>query len=99
MILDRINNRWIHAASGRTYNLKYNPPKLHGLDDITREPLVKRPDDCPEAFKVRLEKYAEETMPLVEYYNKRGVLHSFRGNSSDVITPKIFLELEKFYKQ
>ena len=99
IILDRIENRWIHAPSGRTYNLKFNPPKLHGLDDITKEPLVKRPDDCPESFKTRLQEYSEETMPLIEYYEKRGVLHNFAGNSSNEITPLVFDELERFYSQ
>lgn len=99
VILDRIENRWIHAPSGRTYNLKFNPPRLHGLDDFTKEPLVKRADDCPKSFKIRLEKYTKETMPLINYYSKRGVLHNFSGNSSDEITPRIFKELEKFYSK
>lgn len=47
IILQRISDRWIHPSSGRVYNMSYNRPKVDGVDDITGEPLVKRPDDNP----------------------------------------------------
>lgn len=47
VILDRISDRWVHPPSGRVYNLSYNRPKHDGLDDVTGEPLSKRPDDNP----------------------------------------------------
>ncbi|KAI8897595.1 adenylate kinase-domain-containing protein [Globomyces pollinis-pini] len=97
VILNRIEERWIHAPSGRTYNLSFNPPKQPGVDDLTGEPLTKRPDDCPISFKVRLEQYEKLTMPLIEYYEKQGILFNFKGETSDQITPQIFEQLEKFH--
>ena len=47
IILSRISDRWVHLSSGRVYNLSYNPPKVEGRDDLTGEPLIKRPDDNP----------------------------------------------------
>ncbi len=47
VILTRISDRWVHLPSGRVYNMSYNPPKMDGLDDVTGEPLTKRPDDNP----------------------------------------------------
>lgn len=47
VILSRISDRWVHLASGRVYNMSYNPPKIEGFDDQTGEPLTKRPDDNP----------------------------------------------------
>jgi adenylate kinase len=51
VILDRIENRWVHGPSGRVYNLTFNPPKVPGYDDVTGEPLMKRPDDNPVSLK------------------------------------------------
>ncbi|KAJ3293000.1 hypothetical protein HK104_004845 [Borealophlyctis nickersoniae] len=99
VILQRIMDRWIHPASGRTYNLSYNPPKVPGLDDVTGEPLEKRPDDNVEAFKVRLDQYHEENKPLLDYYKSKGILRSFYGKTSDEIYPKIDKELRDFVKQ
>ena len=70
VILDRIENRYVHLPSGRVYNLTFNPPKVPGRDDITGEPLTKRPDDNAEVFKQRLDKYHSATLPLLEYYKK-----------------------------
>ncbi|KAJ3124750.1 hypothetical protein HK098_000896 [Nowakowskiella sp. JEL0407] len=89
VILKRIEDRWIHAPSGRTYNYSFNPPKIHGKDDETGEPLTKRVDDNVETFKVRLHTYYEKTAPLLDYYSRHGILHSFTGNTSAEISPKI----------
>jgi adenylate kinase len=89
VILDRIENRYVHLPSGRVYNLTFNPPKVKGKDDVTGEPLTKRPDDNPEVFKARLQNYRELTVPLLEYYEKQGILHSIEGETSDVIYPKL----------
>jgi adenylate kinase len=97
VVLQRVEDRWIHAPSGRTYNLSWNPPKVAGKDDVTGEELTKRPDDCPKAFRVRLEQYDHLTRPVIEYYSKRKVLHDFKGSTSDEITPQIFRELDRFY--
>uniref|UniRef100_A0A7R9ZMM0 Adenylate kinase active site lid domain-containing protein n=1 Tax=Craspedostauros australis TaxID=1486917 RepID=A0A7R9ZMM0_9STRA len=88
-IVERISDRWIHAPSGRTYSYSYNPPKQHGLDDVTGEPLIQREDDKPECVRSRLETYEEATAPLVDYYSSNGVLESFHGTMSDVIYPNV----------
>ncbi|KAJ3033629.1 hypothetical protein HDV00_006004 [Rhizophlyctis rosea] len=95
VILQRIRERFIHAPSGRTYNLSYNPPKVAGLDDVTGEPLTKRPDDNVETFKTRLDKYHSETSPLREYYQTRGILKNLPGRTSDEIYPFIDEELRE----
>lgn len=97
VILDRIENRFVHAPSGRVYNLTFNPPKVKGKDDITGEPLTRRPDDNPEVFKARLKNYRDLTLPLTEHYGQQGILHSIEGETSDIIYPKLkaFI-LEKF---
>jgi adenylate kinase len=68
-IVERISGRRMHAASGRTYHLRFNPPKLEGMDDVTGEPLILRDDDREETVKKRLEVYQAQTRPLVEYYS------------------------------
>lgn len=99
IILDRICNRWIHAPSGRTYNTTFNPPKQEGVDDLTGEKLVQRDDDKPEVWKARLKQFEESAIPLLDHYDKIGVLWRVEGNSSDEISPKIFEYFEgKFGK-
>jgi adenylate kinase len=67
-IVERMSGRRSHTASGRTYHVKFNPPKVAGLDDITGEPLIQREDDKEETVLKRLEVYAAQTRPLVDYY-------------------------------
>jgi adenylate kinase len=67
-IVERMTGRRSHPASGRTYHVKFNPPKTEGKDDVTGEPLVQRDDDKEETVKKRLEVYAAQTRPLVAYY-------------------------------
>lgn len=94
VILDRIANRWVHS-SGRVYNLKYNPPKVPFKDDVTGEPLFKRPDDNPETFKVRLDKYFSELEPIREFYEKKGIYHVVSGETSDIIFPQLYELVKK----
>ena len=68
-IVERMSGRRSHPASGRTYHVKFNPPKISGIDDITGEPLIQREDDKEETVKKRLAVYSEQTRPLVEYYS------------------------------
>jgi adenylate kinase len=68
-IVERMSGRRSHSVSGRTYHVKYNPPKVEGLDDVTGEPLVQRPDDKEETVLKRLEVYSAQTRPLVAYYS------------------------------
>ena len=67
-IIERMSGRRSHPASGRTYHVKFNPPKVEGVDDVTGEPLVQREDDKEETVKKRLQVYSEQTRPLVDYY-------------------------------
>jgi adenylate kinase len=60
----------VHPASGRNYHLVFNPPKVPGKDDLTGEPLVQREDDREETVRRRLDVYARQTRPLVDYYSK-----------------------------
>ena len=69
-IIDRMSGRRTHPASGRTYHVKFNPPKQEGIDDITGEPLVQRDDDKEETVKKRLDVYEKQTRPLVDYYGQ-----------------------------
>jgi len=69
-IIERMSGRRVHVASGRTYHVKYNPPKVAGKDDVTGEELIQRDDDREETVKKRLEVYHAQTKPLVEYYSK-----------------------------
>ncbi|MDM7457461.1 MAG: adenylate kinase [Tepidimonas sp.] len=68
-IIERMSGRRVHPASGRTYHVKFNPPKVEGVDDVTGEPLIQRDDDKEETVRKRLEVYADQTRPLVDYYS------------------------------
>ncbi|MGD9869875.1 MAG: adenylate kinase [Thauera sp.] len=81
-IIERMSGRRAHLASGRTYHVKYNPPKVEGKDDVTGEDLVQRDDDKEETVKKRLDVYHSQTKPLVEYY-------STWAASGDAKAPKV----------
>ena len=69
-IVERMSGRWVHVASGRTYHLRYNPPKIAGKDDVTGEDLIQRADDSEETVKKRLNVYHAQTQPLIDYYQQ-----------------------------
>ena len=69
-ILRRMSGRRVHPASGRTYHIEFNPPRVACKDDLTGEPLVQRPDDNEETVKRRIAGYHEITKPLINYYLK-----------------------------
>ncbi len=81
-IIERMSGRRAHLASGRTYHVKYNPPKVEGKDDVTGEDLVQRDDDKEETVKKRLDVYHSQTKPLVEYYSNWAA-------SGDAKAPKV----------
>lgn len=70
LIIDRMSGRRVHVASGRTYHIKYNPPKQDGVDDVTGEALIQRDDDREDTVKKRLQVYHEQTEVLVSYYSQ-----------------------------
>ena len=68
-IVERMDGRRSHPGSGRVYHVKFNPPKVDGVDDITGEPLIQRDDDKAETVKKRLDVYHNQTEVLLAYYN------------------------------
>jgi adenylate kinase len=80
-IIQRMSGRRVHLASGRTYHLVFNPPKVEGKDDITGELLVQRPDDAEDTVIKRLTVYHQQTKPLMEFYTAW-------ENSGDIQAPK-----------
>ena len=75
-IINRMSGRRAHLASGRTYHVVYNPPKVEGKDDISGEDLVQRDDDKEEIVKDRLDVYHTQTQPLIGYYTQEAVNNS-----------------------
>lgn len=101
-IIERMSGRRTHPASGRTYHVKFNPPKVAGRDDVTGEPLIQRDDDLEQTVRKRLQIYQDQTRPLVEYYEgwaRRGEpgapqYHRISGvGSVDEITARAFAAL------
>ena len=70
IIIRRMVGRRVHPASGRTYHVEYNPPKVPGKDDVTGEDLITRDDDKEDTVKKRLEVYHDQTEILLDYYSK-----------------------------
>ena len=102
-ILRRMSGRRVHMASGRSYHVLFNPPKVESKDDITGEPLVQRVDDNEETVKARLDVYHAQTKPLVQYYidwAKRGDARAPRyaningKGEVDTIRDNLFAALE-----
>ena len=80
-IVERMSGRRAHVASGRTYHVKFNPPKVAGKDDVSGEDLIQRDDDKEDTVKRRLDVYHAQTKPLVAYYQRWGA-------SGDTRAPK-----------
>ena len=81
-IIDRMAGRRVHLASGRTYHIQYNPPKVAGKDDATGEDLIQRDDDKEETVRHRLDIYHSQTKPLVTFYTNW-------QNAGDAKAPKV----------
>ena len=103
-IIERMSGRRSHAASGRTYHVKFNPPKVEGVDDVTGEALIQREDDKEETVRKRLEVYSDQTRPLVQYYSdwaakepaKAPKYRAISGMGDvDSITARVFEALSK----
>jgi len=94
IIVNRISGRRLHPKSGRIYHIKYNPPKKEGLDDITNEELIIRPDDQEKTIKERLKIYHEMTRPITQYYKKN--LVKLNGNEDiNTVFNNIIKKLKK----
>lgn len=95
VLLDRVEGRLVHPASGRSYHIRNNPPKVPMVDDITGEPLIQRQDDNAAALKNRLGKFHEMTAPVLAYYKQRNVLSSIDANQKMHI---VTAEIDRIYK-
>ena len=73
-LCERVTGRLTHPASGRSYHIKFKPPKVPGKDDITGEQLMQRKDDTKKALIKRLSVYRKQTMPILEYYRRQNKL-------------------------
>ena len=99
-IVDRMSGRRMHPASGRNYHILYNPPKIEGKDDITGEDLILREDDKPETVKDRLNVYADQTSPLIDFYSNLSISSQLKyiqvaGTAApDKVTQQILKNLE-----
>ena len=94
IIVDRLKKRWTHLPSGRVYNLDFNPPKKHGIDDVTGEPLVQREDDKPETVTRRLKEFEDKTSPVLDFYKDRKIVNEFAGETTNEIWPHILRHLQ-----
>lgn len=82
LLVERICGRRIHKPSGRSYHLKFNPPKVDGKDDLTGEPLIQRSDDNESALKTRLAAFYKQTLPIVDYYGARKIVSNIDASQS-----------------
>jgi len=87
VLVERVEGRWIHPASGRSYHTKFAPPKVAGKDDITGDALVHRVDDNPDVLKKRLTQFHEQTQPVIDYYKKKGI---YAGIDANKPVPNVF---------
>jgi adenylate kinase len=99
-IVARLSGRRVHPGSGRVYHVQHNPPQQEGKDDVTGEPLVQRDDDQEDTVRKRLEVYASQTRPLVDFYQAMSgdaapAYHRVPGvGSVDSIRDEIFAALD-----
>ena len=82
LLIERISGRRVHPASGRSYHVKFNPPKTPDRDDFTGEPLTQRKDDNEDALKTRLAAYNQQTVPVLQYYRQKSLLTSVNADQS-----------------
>jgi len=88
-IIDRMSGRRVHPASGRTYHITFNPPKVVGKDDVTGEDLIQRDDDKEETVRKRLQVYDAQTRPLVDYYSSWAA----QANSADKVKAPAYFKV------
>ena len=91
VLVERLSGRWM-SQSGRVYHEKYNPPKVKWIDDVDGSPLYQREDDKPETVRHRIEVYNEQTAPLINYYQDKGLLAEIDGTQA---IESVFADLMK----
>ncbi|XP_036350760.2 adenylate kinase 4, mitochondrial-like [Ochotona princeps] len=87
---DQLSRPWIHPPSRRVYNMDFNPPHVHGIDDIMGEALIQQQKDKLEAVAAQLRRYKDAAKPVIELYKSRGVLHQFSGTETNKIWPYVY---------
>lgn len=93
-LVNRICGRRVCKKCGAPYHITNVKPKVDGVCDICGGELVQRPDDNEEALNTRLEAYTKQTKPLLDFYEKKGLLKTFSGKSRDELTPQLTKLLE-----
>ena len=99
-IIERLSGRRIHFESGRIYHIKYNPPKIEGIDDDTGDPLITRNDDVTETIIERLKNYHHQTEPLIKFYehfsgsSKPNLIYIDGTKSPETINQELKLKLK-----
>lgn len=94
-LVERITGRLVHPPSGRSYHVKFNPPKVQMKDDLTGEALVHRSDDNADTLKKRLSAYHEQTKPVADWYAKAGVLNVV---NADAPFERVFKDLDACFR-
>lgn len=89
VLVERLSGRWM-SQSGRVYHEKYNPPKVKWIDDVDGTPLYQREDDKPETVRHRIEVYNDQTAPLINYYQEKGILAEIDGTQ---VIESVFADL------
>ncbi|KIH50430.1 adenylate kinase domain protein [Ancylostoma duodenale] len=99
VLIDRLSKQLVHTASGRTYNMDFNPPKVEGKDDVTGEPLSQREDDAAEVVRRRIEVHDKTESKVVEYYRNQGICITLSGESSQVVFQVIAEAIHEMLKK
>ena len=81
VLVERIEGRRIHTASGRSYHVKFNAPKVEGKDDVTGDDLIQRKDDTREALERRMVSYHKSTSPILDYYRAKNILFTLNATA------------------
>ena len=97
-IIERMSGRRVHVASGRTYHVRFNPPKVADHDDVTGEALIQRQDDQEETVRKRLEVYKNEVASLIEFYKAQNKLHKLNADLDPQIVLGQIVDLSKKVK-
>ena len=82
ILVERVEGRRVHVASGRAYHIKFNPPKVENVDDVTGEPLIHRKDDSAEVLIRRMTAYHGQTAPILSYYQNKNILKTIDAMQS-----------------
>lgn len=95
-IIERLQGRWVHIASGRIYHTVFNPPTVDLVDDVTGEALTQRNDDLPSVVQQRLNTYHKEIDPVLAFFQELKLLKTYTGTESKALWPGIKRDIKHF---